>query len=72
MDKKKIFLSISLFWIILVGYLVWANGLLNQGTKDFKWAEWIWFGIIPATVPYIFYFIWNPEVFKNLFKSDKS
>ena len=72
MDKKKIFLSISLFWIILVGYLVWANGLLNKGSKDFKWAEWVWFGIIPATVPYIFYFIWNPEVFKNLFKSDKS
>ena len=37
--KKKILLTISLSWIILVGYLVWANGLMNEGSKNFKWDE---------------------------------
>ena len=52
MKKKKLFLTISLAWIILIGYLVWANGLMNEGSKKFKWDEWIWFGIIPAISPY--------------------
>ena len=43
MKKLKIYLSISLTWIILVGYLVWTNGLLSKGIKDFRWDEWIWF-----------------------------
>ena len=63
--KKKILLTISLSWIILVGYLVWANGLMNEGSKNFKWDEWIWFGFVPAITPYLFYFIWKPEVFKQ-------
>tara|TARA_B100000214_G_C23544970_1_gene435772 strand:- start:92 stop:310 length:219 start_codon:yes stop_codon:yes gene_type:complete len=71
MKKKKLFLTISLAWIILIGYLVWANGLMNEGSKKFKWDEWIWFGIIPAISPYFFYFIWHPEEFKNLLKNDK-
>ena len=49
----------------MVGYLVWANGLLARGSKTFKWDEWIWFGLVPAIAPYIFYYIWKPEVFKN-------
>ena len=40
MKKKKLFLTISLVWIILIGYLVWANGLMNEGSKKFKWDEW--------------------------------
>jgi hypothetical protein len=56
---------------VLVGYLVWTNGLLARGSKNFRWDEWIWFGLVPAIVPYIFYFIWKPEVIKNFFKQDK-
>jgi len=70
MNKKKIFLSISIFWIILVGYLVWANGLLSRNDKSFRWDEWIWFGLVPAITPYIFYFIWKPEELKNFFKKE--
>ena len=69
MKKLKIFLSISVAWIILVGYLVWANGLLSKGSKDFRWDEWIWFGLIPAIIPYIFILIWKPETFKNFFNN---
>ena len=68
MKKIKIYLTISLSWIILVGYLVWANGLLARGNKNFMWDELIWFGLIPAITPYIFYYIWKPEVVKNFLK----
>ena len=54
MKKIKISLTISLLWIVLVGYLVWANGLLARGSKTFRWDEWIWFGLVPAITPYIF------------------
>jgi hypothetical protein len=68
MKKFKIYLTISFSWIILVGYLVWANGLLAKGSKSFRWDEWIWFGLIPAVAPYIFYYIWKPESVKNFLK----
>ena len=71
MKKFRICLSLSLFWIILVGYLVWANGLLATGTKDFRWDEWIWFGLIPAIAPYLFYYIWKPGIIENFFKQNK-
>tara|TARA_Y100000590_G_C14917403_1_gene712528 strand:+ start:187 stop:408 length:222 start_codon:yes stop_codon:yes gene_type:complete len=70
MKKNKILLTLSLFWIVLVGYLVWANGLLAQGNKSFRWDEWIWFGLVPAVVPYFFYFIWKPKSFKNFLDND--
>ena len=58
--KKKTYVTISLGWIIFIGYLTWWNGLKDPGLdKSFKWDEWFWFGIIPATVPYLFYFIWK-------------
>ena len=58
-NKEKTLVTISLVWMILVGYLTWWNGLQNPGIdKSFHWAEWIWFGVVPATVPYLFYFIW--------------
>ena len=41
MKKFKIYLTISFSWIIIVGYLVWANGLLAKGSKSFRWDEWI-------------------------------
>ena len=57
--KEKILVTISLGWIIFIGYLTWWNGLKGFGIdKSFRWEEWIWFGVIPATVPYLFYFIW--------------
>jgi hypothetical protein len=34
-----------------------------------KWVEWIWFGLIPAVAPYIFFYIWKPESVKNYFKN---
>ena len=71
MKKFKICLTLSLSWIVLVGYLVWANGLLARGIKDFRWDDWIWFGLIPAIVTYILYYIWKPEVIKNFLNKDK-
>jgi len=60
--KRKIYISLSLGWIIFIGYLTWWNGLKNPGLdKSFRWDEWFWFGIVPATVPYIFYFIWKKK-----------
>ena len=59
-EKGKIYVSISLAWIILIGYLTWWNGLKSLTLdKSFRWDEWFWFGVLPATVPYLFYFIWK-------------
>ena len=59
-NKAKIFATISLSWIIFIGYLTWWNGLKSLALdKSFRWDEWFWFGIVPALVPYIFYFIWR-------------
>ena len=59
-NKKKIYITISLGWIILVGYLTWWNGLKSLALdKSFKWDEWFWFGVVPALAPYLFYFIWR-------------
>jgi len=61
-NSQKIYISISVGWIIFIGYLTWWNGLRNPGLdKGFRWDEWFWFGIIPATVPYLFYFIWKKK-----------
>ena len=58
-NKEKTLVTISLAWMILVGYLTWWNGLQNPGIdKSFRWDEWFWFGVIPPIVPYLFYFIW--------------
>ena len=60
--KQKIYLSISIGWILLIGYLTWWNGIKSIGLdKSFKWDEWFWFGIVPATAPYVFYFIWRDK-----------
>ena len=70
--KSKIYLSISLGWIIFIGYLTWWNGLNSLALdKSFKWDEWFWFGVIPALAPYLFYYIWNNKKTskkKNYFK----
>ena len=61
-NRAKIFATISLSWIIFIGYLTWWNGLKSLALdKSFRWDEWFWFGIIPALVPYIFYFIWRKK-----------
>ena len=60
--KVKIFSTISILWMILIGYLVWWNGLKSSGfDKSFKWDEWIWFGFIPAVIPFIIYIIWKKD-----------
>jgi len=62
-QRQKIFLSTSIGWIILIGYLTWLNGINDLSfAKKFKWGEWFWFGIIPATIPYVFYYIWKKPV----------
>ena len=59
-QERKTYITISLGWVIFIGYLTWWNGLKSPGLdKSFRWDEWLWFGIVPATVPYIFYFIWK-------------
>ena len=60
--KQKIYLTASITWIIFIGYLTWWNGMKSISLdKSFRWDEWFWFGIVPATVPYIFYFIWKDK-----------
>ena len=60
--KFKIYLTISLGWIIFIGYLTWWNGLKSPMLdKSFRWDEWFWFGIVPAVSPYIFYYIWKKK-----------
>tara|TARA_Y100000389_G_C17359946_1_gene463193 strand:+ start:436 stop:711 length:276 start_codon:yes stop_codon:yes gene_type:complete len=59
-NKFKIYLTISLGWMIFIGYLTWWNGLKSIALdKSFRWDEWFWFGVVPALTPYLFYFIWN-------------
>ena len=61
-NKTKVFTTISLGWIIFIGYLTWWNGLNSLALdKSFRWDEWFWFGIVPALAPYIFYFIWKKK-----------
>ena len=56
----KILLSLSIIWMLVIGYLTWWNGINSPGMdKSFKWEEWFWFGVIPATAPYLLYFIWK-------------
>ena len=60
--KFKIYLTISLGWIIIIGYLTWWNGLKSPMLdKSFRWDEWFWFGVVPALSPYLFYFIWKKK-----------
>ena len=73
MNKAKIFLTLSLSWIIAAGYLTWVNALKASGPyKGFRWDEWLWFGIIPALAPYFFWFIWKPNEIVKLIKCIKS
>ena len=59
-NKTKVFATISLSWIIFIGYLTWWNGLKSLALdKSFRWDEWFWFGIVPAIAPYFFYYIWK-------------
>ena len=61
-QKFKVYLTISLVWIILIGYLTWWNGLKSPMLdKSFRWDEWFWIGIVPALSPYIFYHIWKKK-----------
>ena len=61
-DKTKIYATISLSWIMLIGYLTWWNGLKSIALdKSFKWDEWFWFGIVPALAPYLFQYIWKDK-----------
>jgi hypothetical protein len=56
----KIFVSLSIIWILSIGYLIWWNSIISPiGDKSFRWDEWIWFGVAPAIVPYLFYFVWK-------------
>ena len=71
--KKKIIITISLAWLLIVGYLTWYNGIKASGRyKGFNWEEWFWFGFIPLLSIYLFYFIWKPGAFKTLIKDIKS
>ena len=60
--KEKIFTTLSLGWMVFIGYLTWWNGLQSDDLdKTFRWDEWIWFGLVPATVPFIIYLIWKKK-----------
>ena len=61
-QRQKIFLSASIWWIVFIGFLTWLNGINDLALiKTFRWDEWFWFGIVPATTPYIIYYIWRPQ-----------
>ena len=60
--NQKIYYTLSVGWIIFIGYLTWWNGLRNPSLdKSFRWDEWIWFGLVPALSPYLFYYIWKKK-----------
>ena len=60
--NQKIYYTLSLGSIIFIGYLTWWNGLRNPSLdKSFRWDEWIWFGLVPALSPYLFYYIWKKK-----------
>ena len=60
--NQKIYTTLSLAWIIFIGYLTWWNGIKSFALdKSFRWDEGFWFGIVPATTPYLFYFIWKKK-----------
>ena len=60
--NQKIYTTLSLAWIVFIGYLTWWNGIKSFALdKSFRWDEWFWFGIVPATTPYLFYFIWKKK-----------
>jgi len=59
----KIFASISLAWMIFIGYLIWWNEIKSlKSVKSFQWDEWIWFGLDPAITPFLIYIIWKKRV----------
>ena len=61
-QRQKIFISASIGWIVFIGFLTWLNGINDLALiKTFRWDEWFWFGIVPATTPYIIYYIWRPQ-----------
>ena len=61
-QRGRLYITISLGWIIFIGYLTWWNGLKSMSLdKSFKWDEWFWVGIVPALAPYLFYFIWKDQ-----------
>ena len=65
-DKSRLYLSLSIGWVILIGYLTWWNGLKSPTLdKSFRWDEWFWFGIVPAFLPYLFHFIWKDKKKSN-------
>ena len=69
---KKYILTISLIWLLAIGYLTWYNGLKSTGRyKGFNWEEWFWFGLIPLISIYFLYFIWNTDSFKRFIKGIK-
>jgi len=64
--KIRIFATLSLVWMMAIGYLIWWNGISSSGhDKSFRWDEWIWFGVVPAITPYLFYFIWKKKEEEN-------
>ena len=61
-QRQKIFVSASIGRIVFIGFLTWLNGINDLALiKTFRWDEWFWFGIVPATTPYIIYYIWRPQ-----------
>ena len=50
----KIFSTLSIIWMIFIGYVIWWNGIKNPGfDKSFKWDEWIWFGLVPVSYTHL-------------------
>ena len=60
---QKILLSTLTELEGFTGFLTWLNGINDIALiKVFKWDEWFWFGVIPATMPYVFYYIWKESI----------
>ena len=52
--------------MLIIAYLVWWNTAKGyQLDKSFLWSEWFWFGVIPAVIPYLLYFIWKEKTIDN-------
>ena len=68
-EKTKTYSTISLAWIIFIGYLTWWNGLKSFALdKTFRWDEWFGLGLYPLQHLIYFTLFGKKKIKLNLWK----